>query len=107
MSPSPSADARHLDLLAVLHRQLHLEIAARLVEQEDAERPVVDDALGQLRDAREQLVEVEHRGDFAPDFRERFEGVRVAPAPLEEPRVGERDRHVRRELAHDGDVAVR
>ena len=55
--------------------------------------------LVELRDSREQLIEVEHRRDFAPDFGERLERFGVAAAPLEQPRVDERDRHVRGELA--------
>ena len=53
---------------------LRLELpACRLVDEQDAERPVVDDALGENRDAAEQLVEVENRRHFARDFGERLE----------------------------------
>ena len=103
--PFAEPHARHVDLLAVLHGELHLELAA-VVQQQDAERAVVDHALGELRDPREQLIEIEHRGDFAADFGERLERVGVAPAALEQPRVDQRDRHVRRELAQDRDVAL-
>ena len=73
----------------------------RLVEQQDAERAVVDDALRELRDAREQLVEVEHRGDLAADLGERLERLGIEPLLLEQPRVDERRRHVRGELPQD------
>ncbi len=68
-------------------------------------RAVVDDPLGELRDAREQLVEIEHRRDLAADLGERLERLGVAAAALEQPRVDERDRDVRGELPHDRDVA--
>ena len=68
-------------------------------DQPDAERPVVDQAAHRLRDAREQLVEIEHRRDVAADLRQRLERVRVVAAPLEQPRVDDADRDVRGELA--------
>ena len=105
--PFPEPQRRHLHLLAVLHRQLHLELAALLVQQQDAERAVVDQPLGQLRDPGEQLVEVEDRRHFPPDLGERLERFRVAPAALEQARVDQRHRHVRAELPDDGDVAGR
>ena len=48
-----------------------------------------------------QLVEIEHRRDFAADLGERLERVGVAPAALEQPRVDQRHRDVRRELPED------
>ena len=47
----------------------------------------------------EQLVEVEHRRHLAADLGERLERFGVVPAALEQPRVDERDRDVRGELA--------
>ena len=104
--PFSEADARHFDFLAVLQRQLHLELATLLVQQQDAERAIVDDALGQLRDAGEQLVELEHRCDVAADLGERLECFGIARAAIEQPRVDERDRHMRAELPHDRDVVA-
>ena len=96
--PFAEPHARHFALLAVLHRELHLELAV-LVEEQDAERPVVDDPLGELRDAREQLVEIENRRDLAADLGKRLERFGIETAALEQPRVDERDRDVRAELA--------
>ena len=62
--------------------------------------------LGELRDAREQLIEVQDGRDLAADLGERFERLGVEPALLEEPRVDERDGDVRGELAQDGDVVA-
>ena len=99
-------DLRQRDLLAVLHGDFHLELVGRLVQQQDAERAVVDDASRELRDARQQLVEIEHRRDFAADLGQRLERLGVLPLALEQPRVDERRRDVRRELPQDGDVAL-
>ena len=85
--------------VAVPDGDLHLQLAGVVVEQQDAERPVVDDAPRQVGDAREQLVEVEDRGELAGDLGERFERARVLALVLEEPRVLDRDRDVRAELA--------
>ena len=60
----------------------------------------------QLRDPRQQLVEVEHRGDLAADLGERLERLGVLPLPLEQARVDERRRDVRAELAQDRHVAL-
>ena len=105
--PFAEPHARHFDLLAVLHGELHLELAAFLVQQQDAERAVVDDALGQLRDAartaRRGRAPTATSRPISASVSKRFG---VAPASLEQPRVDERDGDVRRELPHDGDVAV-
>ena len=85
-----------------MHRELDLELVV-VVEEQDAERPVVDDALGELRDAREELIEVQNGRDLAPDLGERFERLGVVAALLEEPRVDDRDRDVRGE----SDAALR
>ena len=60
-----------------------------------------------LRDAREQLVEIEHRRDVAADLGQRLERVGVVAAALEEPRVDDADRDVRGELAQQLDVGRR
>ena len=60
--------------------------------------------LGELRDPREQLVEIEDRRDIPADLGERLERFGVVPAALEQPRVDERHRHMRAELPHDRDV---
>jgi hypothetical protein len=68
------------------------------IEEQDAERPVVDDAFGELGNTRQQLVEVEDGRHFPADLRERLEGLGVAPLPLEQPRVDERGGDMRSEL---------
>ena len=80
------ADARDVALLAEVHRDLDLELAV-VIEQEDAEGAVVDHPLGELRDAREELIEVQDRRDLTPDFGERLERLRVEAALLEEARI--------------------
>ena len=77
-----------------------------VVEEQDAERPVVDEPLGELRDAREQLIEIEDGRDLAADLGQRLERLGVEAALLEESGVDERDRDVRRELAQDRDVVA-
>ena len=80
--PFAQTHARDRHLLAVLHGKLHLELVIGVQEQ-DAEGAIVDHATGELRDPREQLVEIEHRRDIAADFRERLERLGVETAPLE------------------------
>ena len=53
-----------------------------------------------------QLVEVQDRRDLAADLGERLERLGVAAAPLEQPRIDQRDRDVRGELAQDRDVGA-
>ena len=65
-----------------MERDLDLELAG-VVEQQDAERPVVDESLGELRDAREELIEVEDGRHLAADLGERLERLGVEPALLE------------------------
>ncbi len=93
-------------LLAVLHGHLHLEHLGRLVEKKQAERAVVDDALGELDDPGEQLVEVEDGGNLAADFRQQFERVGVLALAREEARVDQRAGDVRRELGEDRRVPL-
>ncbi len=97
--------ARHFDLLAVLDRQLHLQLVV-VVHEQDPERAVVDDPLGELRDADEQLVDVEHRRHFVADLGERLERLRVETAALEQAGVHQRHGNVRRELRDDRHVAI-
>ena len=84
--------------LAVAHRQLHLELLRVLVEQQDAERAVVDQPLGQAGDARQQRVEIENRRHLAADFGQRLERVDVLALGLEQPRVLDGHGDVRGEL---------
>jgi hypothetical protein len=85
--------ARQVLDLAVLDRVLHLEHERLRIEQQDAEGAVVDDALGQLRDAREQLVQIQDRRELVADVRQRLEHGGVLPLPLEQARIlnGHRD----------------
>ena len=77
--PFAEPDARHLDLLAVLHGELHLELAALLVEQQDAERAVVDHALASSCAMRANSSSRSSTdGDVAADLGERLERVGVA-----------------------------
>ena len=82
-----------------------LELAV-VIEQEDAEGAVIDHLLGELRDAREELIEVQNRRDLTPDFGERLERLRVEPALLEEARIDDGDRDVRGDLPQHGHVVV-
>jgi hypothetical protein len=85
--------------LAVAHGELHFEVVGRLVKEQDAERSIIDQPLGQARDSREQGVEVEDRRHLASDLGQRFERVDVMPFALEEPCVFECDGHVRAKLS--------
>jgi hypothetical protein len=87
------------DLVAVADGDLHVELAGALVDQQDAEGAVVDDPAREIRDARQQLVEVQDRPELAADLRERLERAGVIALLLEEPRVFDRHRDVRAELA--------
>ena len=55
-----------------------LELLVALVPQQDGEHLVVDDALEQLADALEKVVEVEDAGDLARDLIEHGEGLGLA-----------------------------
>ncbi len=92
-------DARQRHFVAVADGDFHLELAGLLVHEEDAERPVVDDAPREVGDPREQLVEVEDRAELAGDLRQRLERAGVVALVLDEQRVLDRDRDVRAELA--------
>ncbi len=102
--PLAERHARYLAIFAELDGQLDLELAG-IVQQEDAEGPVVDDASGQLRDPREELIQIQHGRDLAADLGERFERLGVQSALLEQARVDERDGHVRGELPENRGVA--
>ena len=95
------------ELFAVLHRHLHLELVRGLVQEQNPERPVIDDSLGQLRYAREQLIEIEHGRDFPADFSQQLECFRVEALLLEQARIDERGRDMGRELPQDVGVALR
>ncbi len=102
----PHLHRRDGRLLVVLQRELHLQLVGRLVHQQDAERPVVDQPLGQLRDPRQQRVEVEDRRHLAADLGQRLEHVGILPLPLEQAGVLDRHRHGGRELPEDGLVEL-
>ena len=101
--PFAERDPWHFHLLAVFDRQLHFQLVV-VVHEQDAERAVIDHPLGELRDPREQLVDVEHRGHLVADLGEGLERLRVQTALFEQARVHQRDRHVSRELGDDRDV---
>ena len=94
-------------MLAVLHGVLDLQLARFVVQQPDPEGAVVDDAAHRRPDAREQLVEIEHRRDVAADLGQRLERLRVGAASLEQARVDDADRDVRGELSQQLDVGSR
>ena len=95
----PQLHALRRRVLAVADRELHVELLRRFVQEQDAERPVVDQALGQPGDARQQDVEIENRRHLAADFGERLECVDVLALRLEETRVLDRDGDVGGKLA--------
>ena len=97
---------RQRQLIAVADRELHLQLAGRVVQQQDPERPVVNQPAREDGDAFEQLVEVQNRGDLLADLGEGLQGGGVLPLAVEQPRVLERHGHVRAELAEDCLVAV-
>ena len=75
-------------------------------EQRDAERAIVDEPLDQVREPRQQLVEIEDRAHLAADLGQRLERLAILALRLEEPRVDDRLRDVRRKLAQDRFVAL-
>ena len=80
--PLAQADARLLLLGRPVGDGLaQHELALRLVEEQDAEHLVVDDALDHLGHALQQLVEVEDRGGLLADLVEGGQEARV-PARL-------------------------
>ena len=93
-------------MVAVADGELHLQLAGGLVEQQDPERPVVDQPVREDGDALEQLVEIENRGDLLADLGQRLERRGVLPLAIEQPRVLERHGDVRAELAQHGLVAL-
>ena len=108
VADEPLAELHRLErarVVAVLDRQLHLQHLARFVEQGDAEDAVVDDPLDQVREPRQQLVEIEDRAHLAPDLRQRLERLRVLALRLEQPRVDDGLRDVGAELPQDDLVA--
>ncbi len=93
--------------VAIADGDLHLEQLVLVVPQGDAEGAVVDQPLDQVREPRQQLVEIEDRAHLASDLRHRLERARVLVFRFEEPRVDDRlcDRHGK--LAQDDFVARR
>ena len=89
------------DLVAVSHGDLHFQIARTFVDEKDAEGAVVDEAARQVRDAREELVQVEDRAELAADLGQRFQRAGVFARVLEQTRVFDRHRDVRPELAQE------
>ena len=87
-----------LGALAVADRQLHLELPRVLVQEQDAERPVVDQALRETRNPGQQLVQIQDRRHFPADLRQRLERRHILMLRLEQSRVFDRNGHVRREL---------
>jgi len=99
-------DVLGLGALAVAHRQLHLQLALFIVDEQDAECAVVDETLGQAGNACQQCVEVENRRHLAADFGQRLERVDVLPFRAEQPGVLQRHGDVSPELAQQRLVAL-
>ena len=98
-------DRRHrARIVAELDRHLQIERLRLFVEQRDAEDAVVDDALDQMREPRQQLVGIENRAHLAADLRQRFERLRVFALRLEQPRRGDR---LRRRARRTGAGSIR
>ena len=89
-----------------MQRHFGLELLLRLVDEKDAERPVIDDAFGEDRDAAQQLVEIENFGDLAGNLSERLQGIGVVAFLLEQARVRQRLRDVHAELRENLLVAL-
>src|SRR5205823_2210002 len=79
--------SRQRHLVAVADGDLHLQLACFLVDEQDAERAVVDHAAGEIGNARQELVEIEDGAELAADLGERLERAGVFALVLEEPRV--------------------
>ncbi len=92
-------DARRHELIAIANSGLHLELAGLVVHEQNAERPVIDDAACDARQMREQLVQVQNRSELAGHLRQRLECARVLAFVLEQPRILDRDGDIRTELA--------
>ena len=105
--PLAQLEVREPAVVAIADRELLLEQPPRFVEQKNPERAVGDDLVDERGDALEQLLEVEDRGDLAPDLGQRLERLHVGFLALEQPCVLDRHRHVRAELPQHGLVARR
>ena len=106
--PLAKLDRRQVaDLAPVLHAHLQLELLRLLVEQQNPERAVVHESGRELRDARQQLVEIEHRRDLAADLGERLERFGILALPLEQSRVDDRGRDVGCELTRGSRLPAR
>ncbi len=66
------------DALAVAGGEAVLELLGAVVPEEDGEHLEVDDALEELADALEEVVEIEDGGDLAGDLVEDGEGLGLA-----------------------------
>ena len=99
--PAPSLHLRQVQLVAISDGELHLELARRLVQQQDPERPIVDQPAHEDGDPLEQLVEIQDRRYLLANLRQRLERRRILALAIEQPRVLERHRHVRAELPQD------
>ena len=93
--------ARHAHFVAVPDRDLHFELQRVFIDEQDAERPVVDDTPREVCDSRKKLIEVQNRRELARDSSERLERRRVLSFLLEQPRVLDGHRDVCAELAED------
>jgi hypothetical protein len=93
-------------IVAEFDRHLQLEGLRVFVEQRDAEDAVVDDALDQVSEPRQQLVRIENRAHLAADLGQRFEGLDVLALGLEQPGGRNRLGDVRAELPQDPLVAL-
>jgi hypothetical protein len=103
ISNQPAADlhARYDDFVAVPNGHLHLELLRLVVHQQDPEGAVVDDAAREVCDTRQQLVELQDCTELARDVGQCLKRRRVLARALEQPRVLDRDGHVRAELSRD------
>ncbi len=78
------------------------ELLCALVPEQDGEHLEVDDALEEMADALEQVVEVEDAGQFAGDLVEHGEGLGLAGDAGVKARVLDRDRPCVRRQAQAG-----
>jgi hypothetical protein len=94
-------------LLPVPDGEFHVQLLRCLVEQEDAEGAIVDQALCEARDACQQDVEIEDRGHFAADFGKCLERVDVLTLRPEQAGIFNRDGDVGRKLAQQRLILAR
>ena len=92
-------------VLAVPDGDLHFERLRLFVDQRDAEDAVIDDALDEVREPGQQLLQVENRAHLAADLGQRLERLCVFALGLEQPGLDDRLRDVGGELPQDQLVA--